>query len=1207
MFNDAFNTKEDFLDTCKSKGWDTPEELEFFGHFFDHISKLDREGKNDPLDLDSLGVNLAQLNGKNRTERSIFINKMRQAMDHPEYDLPEAMKEGFKKVESRVIELDPREKKLEELDRKKQALMKKNEEAEKAADALLQYLDEALEEQAKDYEKKNAEAAKKAQEEDEDDVQDPDLKAAYDAKYVKLNINLGKKGDYASSVSKDEYLKKLKDAGWTYAKDLAVFESLYRLSEILDHPSLESTLNASVNRSHGINANSRMTFFQEIRELFSKLIMTERLNSSLRDKITGCMEELDQETIDANYWDNFHKTRPKTGEEEAAIKWQKKQVEDGQEIIADYNLTQFVDKAKENGWTTQKDIKFVTDIYNYRKENRYRENRKMDLILMDIINYPVWGIANRERVFRKMEETFKGLENNRNFYSIERVRKDQQPYIKELKTYLKDELQSRTDAYYEEQHLAQFGKAYQKTGADLEKERKAEEEARKEQERRYEDAIWENRRKFDADFPLSGKEFLNTAEECGWLGTYSYDDRDLIGLGDLYEVTGNSGNERLLGLLNKILITDVTTKKNRDAFVKEIQDTVSDVLTEGSIFGRDAEKLKKICDGEGILPNVSAEEIERTRKRYENKQNRDGNLEEFHRIMLRRNWDEEDFPFFDSLYDFQTKRVDQKGSSPIDKELEAFMKKKVGYFNPAIDKNTILREFRDAVGSSSLNEDDKFELDDMINKKISQGLKEETREKETISFNNAEVSIAKDYDYDPKTYYADAEFRNEKEADKAREKAEAENIAKELEAESERTDVVRNKVAGEQIFAAPVVEEQKIVAPVAEEKKVEAPAVTEAKVEEKKAEAPVVAEPKAEEKKINASVVKEQDKEDQKSVSDASSVLPNININKSIDSPEDNRINNEKSFEEVPEVRIPVKNKKKKKFVERDLSLDFDLKIDEVQNGQKKTEDFVKNIYVFNYARICLMSAIDKERNQLAGAKQTNDVKNLRTFMRDCRNTLNGNRFSMHQMYNAVSGLCAVAQNTEGYDSLRCRVMLSVFAEAVRPLMDVKGANIVLAGNSADVPVKELYNKTETAMMAYDIAKPAKGSSRDAYVVMENRAKARFLMHENLSKACGKPVLTTFIDTDLVNSLVTNGRPKTIHEMAKDRIAKTILDKAEAPGANTETIKGLTEMIKNKGFVKMVEELEKKKDFQDRAKRQQLYMKQMKQHASQKKHFHGMH
>jgi uncharacterized protein YdbL (DUF1318 family) len=253
------------------------------------------------------------------------------------------------------------------------------------------------------------------------------------------------------------------------------------------------------------------------------------------------------------------------------------------------------------------------------------------------------------------------------------------------------------------------------------------------------------------------------------------------------------------------------------------------------------------------------------------------------------------------------------------------------------------------------------------------------------------------------------------------------------------------------------------------------------------------------------------------------------------------------------------------------------------------------------------MSAIDKERNQLAGAKQTNDVKNLRTFMRDCRNTLNGNRFSMHQMYNAVSGLCAVAQNTEGYDGLRCRVMLSVFAEAVRPLMDVKGANIVLAGNSADVPVKELYNKTETAMMAYDIAKPAKGSSRDAYVVMENRAKARFLMHENLSKACGKPVLTTFIDTDLVNSLVTNGRPKTIHEMAKDRIAKTILDKAEAPGANTETIKGLTEMIKNKGFVKMVEELEKKKDFQDRAKRQQLYMKQMKQHASQKKHFHGMH
>ena len=84
------------------------------------------------------------------------------------------------------------------------------------------------------------------------------------------------------------------------------------------------------------------------------------------------------------------------------------------------------------------------------------------------------------------------------------------------------------------------------------------------------------------------------------------------------------------------------------------------------------------------------------------------------------------------------------------------------------------------MGRSSLNEDDKYELEGMINKKISQGLKDETREKETISFNNAEVAIAQDYDYDPKTYHADAEFRNEEKADKDREKAETLEIKKVL-------------------------------------------------------------------------------------------------------------------------------------------------------------------------------------------------------------------------------------------------------------------------------------------------------------------------------------------------------------------------------------------------------------------------------------------
>ena len=116
-------------------------------------------------------------------------------------------------------------------------------------------------------------------------------------------------------------------------------------------------------------------------------------------------------------------------------------------------------------------------------------------------------------------------------------------------------------------------------------------------------------------------------------------------------------------------------------------------------------------------------------------------------------------------------------------------------------------------------------------------------------------------------------------------------------------------------------------------------------------------------------------------------------------------------------------------------------------------------------------------------------------------------------------------------------------------------------------------------MMVYGIDKPAKGASREAYVTMENWAKARFLMHESLSKACGKPVFSSFIDSGLVNSLFDNGRPKSVHELAKNSVAKTFLEHSEEPGATTATIRSLTDMIRNKDFSRMVKVLEKDKNW----------------------------
>ena len=1205
MFNEAFHTKEEFLETCKRQGWDTAEEQEFFGRFFDHVSELDREGRSDPLDLDSMGVNLAQMNGKNQTQRNIFLGKMREAFGNPAYDFSEELKDGFKKVESVVvISTDPMQKNLEEMDRKKQALMERNEEARKASEALLTYVDEALEKLVGEYEKMKAEEAKKKAPEEDDDT-DPELKAAYDAKYVTIQFNLGAKGAYASKVSLQEYQQKLKQAGWTYPKDLAVFEALYRLSEVLDHPKLDNLLRDALNDSNALNANKRMSFlYGDVTQILSQFVLTDKIPSTLRNKITGCFDELDQETIDANYWDTFLKTRPKTWEENATIEWQKGQVKPGQEIIYDYTLTRFVEKAKDNGWTTEQDVKFVTDIYNYRKENKWTENRKMDKILMDIINYPIWGGANREKVLQNMEETFEWMESRRYFYSIDRIRKGQKPYITELKASLAG-IKSRTDAYYEEQYLAHFGKAYQKTEDDLERDRKAREKERSVFVEKYRDAVWENRRVFDVSFRLSEEEFLNIAEGNGWLGASGFDRRDLNGLMDLYDVTRNSGNKQLLGLLNKILITEVDTKEKRDALVKDIRDTVSGVLGEDTIFGEDERKLTQISDGKGFVSNVSEKEIRSTLKSYENTQNREENLNELGKIVLRQGWDVEDLPFFESLYDFQTKKVNEKGISPIDEGLEALLKGRIGYFNTATKKNELLRQFKEAVATSSLDEDDKYDLGKTIEEKIQQGIREERKEREEKIFEDANIAIEPDVLEEPKKYSADAEFRSEENADrdpdnaeqdkdqeqkkysadaefrnakniyKERDHAEKAKIRKLLDEAYVETEMLRNKVAGEQIFNE---EEPKAVPPVVNVKKEDQ---KEEKQEDRKEEQQ---EDRKEEQKEEQKAA-----EDQKSVADERSHHSDVKLDKSYDS--DNPINDRES------VRRPYR-KKKHTFVDRDLSLDFDINNENPQDLEK-TQSYVKNIYAFNFARISLMSALDKEMTKLSRAKQTSDVKSLNTAMKTCKSILKSNKYSMHEMYNALGNMSSLAQHTKGYDGLRTRVMVYVFSEAVRPLVDVSGAMIKQDSvNSAEVPVDDLYTEAKNAMAVYNIARPVKGAPHDAYVTLENKAKERFLLHDALSKACGKSIVTSFTQSGLVDSIVDMGRPKKAHEKATDQVAKSVLEQAGAKDANAATIKNLTSMIRNKGFARQVETLEKSKTFQDNFKKENDYRKQQRDAAN---------
>ncbi len=75
----------------------------------------------------------------------------------------------------------------------------------------------------------------------------------------------------------------------------------------------------------------------------------------------------------------------------------------------------------------------------------------------------------------------------------------------------------------------------------------------------------------------------------------------------------------------------------------------------------------------------------------------------------------------------------------------------------------------------------------------------------------------------------------------------------------------------------------------------------------------------------------------------------------------------------------------------------------------------------------------------------------------------------------------------------------------------------------------DLYTEAKNAMAVYNIARPVKGAPHDAYVTLENKAKERFILHDALSKACGKSIVTSFTQSGLVDSIVDMGRPKKAH------------------------------------------------------------------------------
>ena len=155
------------------------------------------------------------------------------------------------------------------------------------------------------------------------------------------------------------------------------------------------------------------------------------------------------------------------------------------------------------------------------------------------------------------------------------------------------------------------------------------------------------------------------------------------------------------------------------------------------VIGKNAVQIKNNCTCAGYGAESSAqnkshvperhiltdEELEEQR-RIEDAQNEEENRKEFRRLMRCNGWEKEDEPFIDFLYEFQTKRVNDKGKSPIDDALLELLDETIYYAQPATSRNDILRKFKESVAKTSLDEDAMLILNLHVDKVIKKYSKE---------------------------------------------------------------------------------------------------------------------------------------------------------------------------------------------------------------------------------------------------------------------------------------------------------------------------------------------------------------------------------------------------------------------------------------------------------------------------------------------------
>ena len=245
-------------------------------------------------------------------------------------------------------------------------------------------------------------------------------------------------------------------------------------------------------------------------------------------------------------------------------------------------------------------------------------------------------------------------------------------------------------------------------------------------------------------------------------------------------------------------------------------------------------------------------------------------------------------------------------------------------------------------------------------------------------------------------------------------------------------------------------------------------------------------------------------------------------------------------------------------------------------------QTFLKNVYTFNRTRNNLVSAIQQDidsdliKNGSMSCKNALEAARNVLKCEDIRKNDTKNVNTPRMMWIALSDLAVQMKYLKPELATKYQVMAAVFGESVKPLTNLK-ADIppFTSRNAVEATVGDILSAGKGISQAYDLPNMKKGEVRVSYEALENKAKAKMILHNALNKVTGLDINNSPMNQDPDESITELKSPSNMHEASLRCVTKAFLARAEKPTSTAEEIRGLTAVVESKGFQAQVKELEK--------------------------------